>query len=159
MERLSTLYIDKESHKFSAAHYTIFSATSRERLHGHNYSVSVRIVAPMESNGFSADYNLYKSRLKTLCESYDEYMLLAADSPFQEIESVGANYKVTFDRDEMFFLQSDTLVLPILNATIEELSYLLLEQFLANCAGDDLREVELFVASGAGQRASASWKV
>jgi len=66
---------------------------------------------------------------------------------------------VTFDRDEMFFLQSDTLVLPILNATIEELSYLLLEQFLANCAGDDLREVELFVASGAGQRASASWKV
>ena len=47
MERLTTLYIDKESHKFSAAHYTIFSATERERLHGHNYSVSARIVAPM----------------------------------------------------------------------------------------------------------------
>ena len=40
MTDLCTLYIDKESHKFSAAHYTIFSATERERLHGHNYSVS-----------------------------------------------------------------------------------------------------------------------
>jgi len=159
MERLTTLHIDKESHKFSAAHYTIFSATSRERLHGHNYSVSVRIVAPMGANGFSADYNLYKSRLKTLCDSLDEYMLLAGDSPFQKIEKVGANYKVSFDRDEMFFLQIDTLVLPVLNVTIEELSHLLLQRFMANCAGDDLREVELCVASGAGQRASAIWTI
>ena len=30
MEALTTLYIDKESHKFSAAHFTIFSAAERE---------------------------------------------------------------------------------------------------------------------------------
>ena len=54
MTRITTLHIDKESHKFSAAHYTIFSATERERLHGHNYSVSARIVAPMGDNGFAA---------------------------------------------------------------------------------------------------------
>ena len=66
---LTTLYIDKESHKFSAAHYTIFSATERERLHGHNYSVSARIVAPMGDNGFSADYNVYKTRLAALCDA------------------------------------------------------------------------------------------
>ena len=52
MARLTTLYIDKEAHKFSAAHFTIFTATERERLHGHNYSVSARIVAPMGDNGF-----------------------------------------------------------------------------------------------------------
>jgi 6-pyruvoyltetrahydropterin/6-carboxytetrahydropterin synthase len=51
MGRLATLYIDKESHKFSAAHFTIFSATERERLHGHNYSVSAKIVAPLGDNG------------------------------------------------------------------------------------------------------------
>ena len=49
MSRLTTLYIDKEAHKFSAAHYTIFSASDRERLHGHNYSVSARIVADMSA--------------------------------------------------------------------------------------------------------------
>jgi 6-pyruvoyltetrahydropterin/6-carboxytetrahydropterin synthase len=90
MTRLTTLYIDKEAHKFSAAHYTIFSATDRERLHGHNYSVSARIVAPMGPNGFSADYNVYKNRLKVLCDQLDEYMLLAGKSPYQTlVESDG----------------------------------------------------------------------
>ena len=90
MEQLTTLYIDKESHKFSAAHYTIFSASERERLHGHNYSVSAKIVAPMGGNGFSADYNLYKNRLAVLCNALDEYMLLAGDSPHQVITEQAA---------------------------------------------------------------------
>ncbi len=158
MERLTTLYIDKESHKFSAAHYTIFSATSRERLHGHNYSVSVRIVAPMGSNGFSADYNVYKIRLQALCDSLDEYMLLPEHSPFQTIEEAGKNYRVKFAGDEMLFLQSDTLILPVLNVTIEELSHLLLQRLVADCGEDDLREIELYVASGAGQRACSTWQ-
>ncbi len=159
MERLTTLYIDKESHKFSAAHYTIFSANSRERLHGHNYSVSVRIVAPVGGNGFSADYNVYKSRIKSLCESLDEYMLLAGNSPYQEIEEAGACYRVKFAEEEMLFLQSDTLVLPILNATVEEFSHLLLQRLLVASEGEDLREIELCVASGAGQRACSIWQV
>ncbi|MBT4521569.1 MAG: 6-pyruvoyl tetrahydropterin synthase, partial [Halieaceae bacterium] len=92
MERLTTLYIDKEIHKFSAAHYTIFSATERERLHGHNYSVSARIVAPVGSNGLAADYGLYKSRLMSLCDALDEYLLLAGESPYQRIEEDGVYY-------------------------------------------------------------------
>ena len=157
MQRLTTLYIDKESHKFSAAHYTIFSATDRERLHGHNYSVSARIVAPMGDNGFSADYNVYKSRLAALCESLDEYMLLAGESPYQQIEEAGACYRVSYAAEEMLFLQSDTLVLPIRNATVEEFSYYLLQGLLRDSAGDDLQEVELCVASGPGQKGCASW--
>ncbi len=157
MERLTTLFIDKESHKFSAAHYTIFSATSRERLHGHNYSVSARIVAPVGINGFSADYNLYKNRLASLCDSLDEYMLLAGNSPYQAVQEQGACYRVSFDCDEMLFLKSDTQVLPLLNVTVEELSYFLLQQLVAECSGEDLREIELCVASGEGQRACSAW--
>jgi len=158
MERLTTLYIDKESHKFSAAHYTIFSATERERLHGHNYSVSVRIVAPLGDNGFSADYNVYKSRIAGLCEELDEYMLLAGNSSHQQIEEAGACYRVSFAGEEMLFLRSDTQVLPVRNATVEEFSQLLLERLLRACKGEDLREVELCVASGPGQRGCALWE-
>jgi 6-pyruvoyltetrahydropterin/6-carboxytetrahydropterin synthase len=157
MEHLTTLYIDKERHKFSAAHYTIFSATERERLHGHNYSVSVKIVAPMGHNGFSADYNVYKQRLTVLCEALDEYMLLAGDSPYQEIDTFGSCYRVRYDDQEMLFLQSDTQVLPIRNATVEEFSRYLLEELLEASADDDLREIELCVASGPGQKGCASW--
>jgi 6-pyruvoyltetrahydropterin/6-carboxytetrahydropterin synthase len=158
MEQLTTLYIDKESHKFSAAHYTIFSATERERLHGHNYSVSVKIVAPMGTNGFSADYNVYKERLARLCVGLDEYMLLAGDSPHQQIAEAGACYRVTHAGQEMLFLQSDTLVLPIRNATVEEFSRYLLQQLVEQSAGDDLREIELCVASGPGQKGCATWR-
>jgi GTP cyclohydrolase I len=38
----STLEVGKEDMKFSAAHYTIFSATERERLHGQVVSVRLR---------------------------------------------------------------------------------------------------------------------
>ena len=158
MERLTTLYIDKESHKFSAAHYTIFSAIERERLHGHNYSVSARIVAPMGDNGFSADYNVYKTRLATLCDSLDEYMLLAGESPYQQIAEAGSCFRVSYAEEEMLFLQSDTLVLPITNVTVEELSYYLLQQLLLDSAGEDLREIELCVASGPGQKGCAIWR-
>jgi 6-pyruvoyltetrahydropterin/6-carboxytetrahydropterin synthase len=158
MEQLTTLYIDKQSHKFSAAHYTIFSATERERLHGHNYAVSVRLVALMGGNGFSADYNFYKSRIATLCNALDEYMLLAGDSPHQTIEPEGDYYRVTYAGEEMWFLRSDTLVLPIRNATVEEFSRYLLQQLLQDCAIDELREVELCVASGPGQKGCAHWR-
>ncbi len=158
MERLTTLYIDKESHKFSAAHFTIFSAQERERLHGHNYSVSARIVAPMGENGFSADYNVYKNRIAAVCEALDEYMLLAGDSPFQEIVEEGQYYRVEFAGQSMQFLITDTLVLPIRNATVEEFSYYLLNQLVTASQGDDLQEIELCVASGPGQKGCAVWR-
>jgi 6-pyruvoyltetrahydropterin/6-carboxytetrahydropterin synthase len=157
MEKLTTLYIDKESHKFSAAHYTIFSATERERLHGHNYSVSVKIVAPMGQNGFSADYNVYKNRLAALCDALDEYTLLAGDSPYQTISEEGVCYRISYATEEMLFLRSDTLVLPIRNATVEEFSAYLLQRLLEESTADDLREIELCVASGPGQKGCASW--
>lgn len=158
MEQLTTLYIDKESHKFSAAHFTIFSASERERLHGHNYSVSARIVAPMGDNGFSADYNVYKNRLKALCDGLDEYMILAGESPYQQIASQGDCYEVRFADDVMLFLRKDTLVLPIRNATVEEFSRYLLAQLVRDSDGDDLREIELCVASGPGQKGCALWR-
>ena len=158
MGRLTTLYIDKESHKFSAAHFTIFSAQQRERLHGHNYSVSARIVAPMGDNGFSADYNVYKNRIATPCETLDEYMLLAGDSPYQQIVEEGEYYRVEFAGQSMQFLISDTQVLPIRNATVEEFSYYLLNQLVAASEGEGLQEIELCVASGPGQKGCALWR-
>ena len=112
----------------------------------------------MGDNGFSADYNLYKDRLAQLCDGLDEYTLLAGDSPHQKITESGACYRVTHGEQEMLFLQSDTLILPIRNATVEEFSRYLLQLLLKASAGDDLREIELCVASGPGQKGCASWQ-
>jgi len=157
MERLATLYIDKESHKFSAAHYTIFSATERERLHGHNYSVSAMIAAPMGNNGFAADYNVYKDRIKALCDELDEYLILPANSPYQSLRDVDDCIEATFNGEVMRFLKRDTRVLPIANATVEEFSHHLLGRLLEVSSGDVLAEVQVCVSSGPGQKACSRW--
>ena len=72
--------MEKEILVFSAAHFITFNGNIWERLHGHNYSVSARIVAPMGPNGFSADYNVYKNRLKTLCDELDEIVAFLRDA-------------------------------------------------------------------------------
>ena len=157
MTQLATLHIDKQAHKFSAAHFTIFSSTERERLHGHNYGVSARIVAKMGENGFSADYNLYKRCLQKLCDEHDEYMLLPGASPWLTIVEENGEYHATFAGKTLRFPVDETLVLPIVNVTVEALAHYLLDLVLSEGGLGDLTELELFDTSGDGQTSSASW--
>ena len=157
MNRLATLHINKQAHKFSAAHFTIFSATERERLHGHNYGVSARLVAEMGENGFSADYNVYKRSLQKLCDAHDEYLLLPAQSPWLEVVEQGDEYFVTFNGKTLRFPCDETLLLPIVNVTVEALAHYLLECLLAEGLMGDIVELEVFVTSGDGQSSSACW--
>ena len=162
MERLTTIYIDKESHKFSAAHFTIFSATDRERLHGHNFSVSARIVAPVDENGLTGDYAVYKNQIKKLCEALDEYTLIPELSPYLEISEEGDYYKVVHNKDALLFLKADTLVIPVRNTTVEDLSNYLLETLVEDRAFlkvQDIREIEVMVSSGPGQTGSSFYAV
>jgi len=161
MEHLTTIYIDKENHKFSAAHFTIFSATDRERLHGHNFAVSARIVAPVDENGLTGDYAVYKQRIKALCDSLDEYTLIPSRSPYLAIEEQGDYHRVTHHRDTLLFLKADTLIIPVRNTTVEDLSRYLLEAVIEDRAfleAQDIREIEVLVSSGPGQTGSSSYR-
>ena len=131
MSQLATLHIDKQAHKFSAAHFTIFSETERERLHGHNYGVSARIVAEMGDNGFSADYNVYKRCLQKICDAHDEYMLLPSKSPWLSVAERDGEYHATFAGKTLRFPVDETLLLPIVNVTVEALANYLLSEVLA----------------------------
>ncbi|MEK9655235.1 MAG: 6-carboxytetrahydropterin synthase [Halieaceae bacterium] len=157
MNRLATLHINKQAHKFSAAHFTIFSETERERLHGHNYGVSARIVAEMGENGFSADYNVYKRCLQKLCDAHDEYLLLPAQSPWLDVIEEGDEYFATFNGKTLRFPCDETLLLPIVNVTVEALAPYLLDQILEEDLMGDVVELEVFVTSGDGQASSACW--
>ncbi len=159
-ERLTTIHIDKENHKFSAAHFTIFSATERERLHGHNFSVSACIVALVDDNGLADDYAIYKRRIETLCAALDEYTLLPIHSPFLRITEQGEYYQVCHHRDELLLLKSDTRLLPVRNTTVEELSNYLLRCLLEDetLLGRNIRQIELAVSSAPGQSGSSKWE-
>ena len=158
MGQLATLHIDKQAHKFAAAHFTIFSETERDRLHGHTYGMSARIVAEMGDNGFSADYNVYKQAMQRLCDDHDEYMLLPSQSRWLDVVEHEGEYLATFDGRTLRFPVDETLLLPITNVTVEALAHYLLQLLIEDTRLGDLVELELFVSSGNGQMSSACWR-
>lgn len=160
MTRLTTIHIDKESHKFSAAHFTIFSATDRERLHGHNFSVAAKIVAPVDDNGLTGDYAVYKAQIKKLCDALDEYTLIPSRSPYLQVSEEGQYYHVRHDDDVLMLFKADTLLIPVRNTTVEDLSNYLLETLLEDrgfLEAQKIQEIEVMVSSGPGQTGSAFW--
>lgn len=150
----------KENMKFSAAHFTVFSATERERLHGHNFSVYAMIEAPVGDNGMCFSYVELKARLRRLCDELDEYLVLPAHSPYLTVIDEGDEYRVEFNGETMRFLSADTRLLPIRNSTVEEYSRYILQRVLDDDAfieASGIRRIEIRVSSGPGQRGSASW--
>lgn len=161
MHNLTTIEISKEDIKFSAAHFTIFSATERERLHGHNYAVQLAVTATVGEDGICFSYRDIKSRLRELCAGLDEYTLVPSLSPHLRIEDDGEFYLVRFHRERIPLLKSDTLLLPLRNSTVEEFARYLRDRFVGDgsfVAARGIREVVMKVSSGPGQSGSCTWR-
>lgn len=158
----STIELFREDMKFSAAHFTIFNATERERLHGHNYYVHTFVKAAMNDAGITYDYSITRKQVLALCRSLNEYMLLPAESPYLTIVEEGEYYTVQFCDDKMYFLKSDTLLLPIKNTTSESLAQWFVDQLTKDT--DDLAQkrivkLKVAVSTTQGQCSVAKWKL
>lgn len=157
-----TLELAKEDMKFSAGHFTIFSATERERLHGHNFKVEVHIDARLQANGMGFDYAIYKKRIRELCDAWDEYFILPGHSPYLRLEEADDYLYACFHEERIPFLKSDVLILPIENATVEAFAFLLLETLTTNAeelSHFHIEGITVKVYSGPGQCGVARWTV
>lgn len=160
MSKQTTIEIRKQYLHFSAAHFTIFSATSRERLHGHNFRVAAKISGPIGDNGLCFDYAIFKQKLRELCERFDEYTLIAEHSPHLDISNDEQFYHIRHNGITMPLLKSDTLLLPLRNITIEELSGYLLDILREDQSLLDelaISAIELLVSSGPEQWGISHW--
>lgn len=160
MAGTTTVELFKEDMKFSAGHFTVFSATERERLHGHNFRVHVALRSSVDDNGLMVDYGVYKRKLYELCREWNEYFLLAENSPFLAFERDGDKVNVRFGNEVIPFLASDVLLLPVANVTVEELARLMLQRvvaFRSEQGHEQVFEIMVKVFSGPGQSGSAEW--
>ena len=150
--------ITKEALHFAAAHFTLFSATERENLHGHNFFVALEIEAEVGEDGLAFDYNIIKRSLKDLCDGLDERTLLPERSPHLSIERNGDYVVALFNGERIPFLPRDVRTLPVANITVEALAAWFLERLKADPAIQAL-DIHLLVAkvsSGPGQWARAA---
>lgn len=150
----------KEAMKFSAAHFTIFSATERENLHGHNFTVHVELTAPVNENGMTHDYRKTRQKLIEVCQSLNEIVLLPAQSPHLRIQIEAKRIVAYFADEELSFLKRDVMLLPVHNITIEELASYLLDVLVADVKNDNpygVSAIAVRVFSGPGQSARVRW--
>lgn len=100
---LTTVELQKESMKFSAGHTTIFSATEREPLHGHMYSVYLALTTWVEENGMTFDYRYYKERIHKLCRQLNQTFLMPQFSPFLKYAEDENYLYFTFNHKKFLF--------------------------------------------------------
>lgn len=116
------VFVAKEYLKFSAAHFIAYPGF-RERLHGHNYQVSVRIEGELGPDGYVLDFGLVKRAAKRVCDDLDEYLLLPADSDCLRIDANEERVDVVYEDGSHFvFPSGDVKLLPIVHTSAEELA-------------------------------------
>lgn len=158
---LTTVELCKESMKFAAGHTTIFSATEREPLHGHLYSVYLALTTWVEENGMTFDYRYYKERIHQLCRQLNQTFLMPQYSPFLTYAEDDEYYYFTFNHKKMPFLKEDVKIMPLSNITVEELSRWFVSELIKNEEELTRHRIEhllVKVFSAPGQSASHSWQ-
>lgn len=158
----TTIELYKEDMKFSAGHYTIFSPTRREKLHGHNFRVFAAITANTDENGMAFDYAIYKKHLRDLCSQLNSCFLIAGNSNYQTIECNQDYIFVYFHNEKIPFLATDVKILPLKNITVEELARWFVDQLIAdteNLQRYKIQKIEIKVFSGPGQSGSFCWNI
>jgi 6-pyruvoyltetrahydropterin/6-carboxytetrahydropterin synthase len=157
---LTTIELQKESMKFSAGHTTIFSATEREPLHGHSYTVYLALTTWVEDNGMTFDYRYYKERIHNLCRLLNQTVLMPQYSPFITFSEDDDYYYFMFNKRKMPFLKDDVTLLPLSNITVEELSRWFVNELIKEkdqLITHRIEKIVVKVFSAPGQSASHEW--
>ncbi len=154
----TTLHLAKQNFKFSAAHFLIFDEKSAERLHGHNYQVTVDLDvsqdAQMEEKGFFVDFNVFKKQIKARLDQWDERVLLPARHPDMKIREDIPSLHVNFRERYYVFPTNEVVLLPVTNTSVEQLSRLLAEDFARAFQSYQVSQVRVPVEETRGQAAS-----
>ena len=152
-----TVQLSKESFKFSAAHFTVFDQTRSERLHGHNYYVSVRASFKTldAKTAMTVDFAELKKDIQTECDTLDEYVLLPSESVFLDIQQDGKSITAKLAEKTYVLPKSDVRLLPLSNITCEGLSQLLSERLKQLWAKmPSLQGIEVTIEETRGQSVS-----
>lgn len=155
--KTTEIELHKEDMKFSAGHFTIFSSTEREDLHGHNFRVYAKLKLVIGNNGMAADYGPIKKMLRQICNSLDEKFIIPKLSPHIKISEKNPYTLIHFNGEEIPFLPRDILILDIVNSSLEEFSRYIAEKIISDkttCSAIGLKELTVKVSSGPGQWAS-----
>ena len=129
------IVVARAEHKFSCAHMTVFPDGRKERLHGHNYTVSVALDLSRVGFEHLIDFGAIKRAIAAECADWRERTLVAGESPrLERLSRAGDELEMVLCGQRYVFPEADVLVLPIDNTTTEALAELWSDRLRARLA-------------------------
>lgn len=156
-----TASVDLQDMKFCAAHFVAFQGF-REPLHGHNYSVGVRVEGlRLQADGYLVDFGDLKSAVRAACKRLDHRTLIPTRSEVLQLEHGSPQVLVKCEDGASFsFPADDCVLIPVINTTTEELAEYLWTEIVIHSKLRDLlvqrgvEWLEVTVSERPGQHAS-----
>jgi 6-pyruvoyltetrahydropterin/6-carboxytetrahydropterin synthase len=152
--RSATLQLARCDIGFSAAHFSVVDGRA-ERLHGHNYLVSLQVRGALREDGTVLDFSVLKQLLRAACAELDERMLVPVAAADVDVVEDGHEVVVRFQSRRYVFPAADVRLLPIVNTTCECLAAHLLDVLRAGLGRTPI-QLEIRVEETPGQGASAA---
>ena len=152
------IVIAREQYKFSCAHMTVFPDGTKERLHGHNYTLGIAIELDSVALPDMLPFSMIKSALGELCSAWKERVLIAARNPHLTIARDDSELEFTLCGERYVLPRGDALILPIDNISVEALAAHcaeLLRTKLAAVLGPNATRLEVTVEESPGQGSTA----
>jgi len=149
------LEVTKDELGFAAAHFITMRGKC-ERLHGHNYRVSVQVEGRLGDDGYVLDFGVLKRHAREIASSLDHRVLLAEENPLLAFSEDDGHLTVQYGAKRYVFPLDEALLLPIANTTAELLATYFCGQLIERLAPEDLATVSsvgVAVSEGPGQQA------
>jgi 6-pyruvoyl tetrahydropterin synthase/QueD family protein len=135
------MHVEKDYLKFSAAHFLIFGEKC-ERLHGHNYAVSVDLEGSLDEEiGYIFDFIALKEFAEHHCNALDHKTIIPSKNERIKVTETDGVVEVEFKDKKFVFPESDVMIVPIMNCTAELLAYYITQKIKNDL--DDMRAVNV----------------
>jgi 6-pyruvoyltetrahydropterin/6-carboxytetrahydropterin synthase len=151
-----SLSIAREQYKFSCAHMTVFADGTKERLHGHNYTVAVALEVDSVELAAMIPFAPIKRALAELCATWREHVLIAANNPYLKIIRDDAEFELTLCGERYVMPRQDALLLPIDNISVEALAAHVATLLRAQIDSGHALSLEVTIEESPGQGASCT---
>jgi 6-pyruvoyltetrahydropterin/6-carboxytetrahydropterin synthase len=127
------------------------------RLHGHTYTVNLKIDGDADESGMVLDFGNVKKVLKTVLEELDHKVLIPKDRPEFKIVKEGESVRVEVGDKFYIFPEEDIYFMDIPAPTAEHMAGWMLERFIEVLRPkSNVTEIALGLDEGWGQGAWVS---
>ena len=147
------IHVSKDYLIFSAAHLITYDGVC-ERLHGHNYRVSVTVEGHTQDDHFVFNFVTLKRTMRDLVDQLDHRTLMPDSNPYFQVTRDGGEVTIRVGNRRYILPESDVLILPMPNTTAEMLAKYLAGQLRQKIGGSpQLLACEIEVDEVEGQSA------